>query len=164
MKGDRERCLQAGMDSYISKPIRSQDLKILLDEICRHVSPSLPPETESSQNETAVDWEIARAGVDGDDRLLGELAMILLEECPKLLAQIRAAIACGDCAKIRIAAHTIKGSVGHFGAQSSAAAALQLEQIGRHNQLDDAQAALQTLENELARLEIELSAFCRVGA
>ncbi len=164
MKGDRERCLQAGMDSYISKPIRSQDLRALLDGIERHLIPPLPSESETAPHDSAVDWEQARSGVDGDDRLLGELAAILLEECPKLLSQLRAAIANGDANKLRIAAHTVKGSVAHFGAQSCKAAALQLELIGREDRLDDALPALAVLETELARLEIELAAYCRVGA
>jgi len=83
----------------------------------------------------------------GEDReLLGELAALFLEECPRQLAGIRAALESHDCHKLQIAAHTMKGSVSTFGALAATQAALRLEVLARSGSLAGAEDLLAELE------------------
>ena len=103
--------------------------------------------------ENVLDLEVALARVGGDKQLLREIADLFLEECPRAFAEIQASIAAGDAAKLENAAHALKGSVSNFGARDAVAAAFRLEQMGRANELSDAEAMLH-------KLEIALSAVC----
>jgi PAS domain S-box-containing protein len=154
MKGDRERCLAAGMDGYTSKPIRIKELE---QAIAQLVSPSKPAE-RSSPEETqedgvgVVDRVALLAGVDGNRRLLRELVRLFLADCPLRLRGIKQAVRRRDAEALRIEAHTLKGSVGNFAAKEALAAAQRLEIMGRDGDLDKAGAAYVALESQLARL------------
>jgi HPt (histidine-containing phosphotransfer) domain-containing protein len=100
----------------------------------------------------------ALARVDGDRQLLGELAALFLDTYPSLLTTLEAALAHGDAKAVQHAAHTLKGAVGNFGAQSAFAAALALEQLGRQGNLSGSDIAFACLRDELARLQPALAA------
>jgi two-component system sensor histidine kinase/response regulator len=102
--------------------------------------------------------------VDGDRQLLGELATLFLQEYPQMLAEIREALASHDPKALQHSAHTLKGSVGNFGAQSASEAAFVLEKMGRQGDLSAAPGALTRLEAELARLQPALAALSREAA
>jgi len=106
---------------------------------------------------SAFNLDEALARVDGDWQLLGELATLFLEECPHMLAEIREALAAQDPKALQHSAHTLKGSVGNFGAVTVFHAALTLEKMGRQQDLSTASDALVQLEAELARLQPELA-------
>ena len=121
MKGDRERCLAAGMDGYISKPIRAAELYAAIDEA---VSGSATTAGESAVSETVtpasgggIDWGVALASVQGDEDLLREIIEAFLEEAPKQVAALDQGMAAGDAVVVRRAAHTIKGASRYFGVQ-----------------------------------------------
>jgi CheY-like chemotaxis protein/HPt (histidine-containing phosphotransfer) domain-containing protein len=156
MKGDRERCLAAGMDGYTSKPIRIRELE---DAIAQLISPSKAAETpvlEETQGSGVIDHAALLAGVDGNRRLLRELVHLFLADCPQRLVEIKEAVRRGNAEALRIAAHTLKGSVGNFAAKNAFAAAQRLEIMGRDGDLHTAGEACATLESELALLREEL--------
>lgn len=107
----------------------------------------------TTQDASVLDLEDALARVDGDHQLLAELAALFLDSCPAMQAAIEEALAHGDAKALQHAAHTLKGSVGNFGAQAAFDAALALEQMGRQGDLSGAEAALAHLTAEIARLQ-----------
>ncbi len=106
-----------------------------------------------------VDWNVALADVQGDEALLAEIVNIFLEEHQEMLQQVRVGISMGDAVKVRISAHSLKGALLHFGAQTAVDAAKRLESMGRSLTLDEAPAVCKVLERELSQLQGELVAF-----
>jgi len=155
MKGDRERCLAAGMDAYLSKPMRIGELEEVIDQL---ISPSravLVPASVTSPGDV-VDQAALLAGVDGDRRLLRHLVRLFLADYPQRLAEIKQAIRRGDARGLAKTAHTLKGSIGIFAARNAIAAAQNLESVGRDGKLGNASPACAALEAELALLGEEL--------
>ena len=103
-----------------------------------------------------LDKAVALSRVGGDLQLLGEMALLFLEEYPKTMADVRVAVASRDPRGVERAAHNLKGSVGNFGADAAYQAALTLEMCGRRNELDGVEAKLSALEEALEQLEPEL--------
>jgi signal transduction histidine kinase/CheY-like chemotaxis protein len=161
MKGDRERCLDAGMDGYVSKPIRAQELLETMGSIVSGEGVSKVTASQSRQDENVIDWLGALAHLEGDVELLKEIAAMFLEQCPSLVTRVREAVAMNDSVQIERAAHKIKGSVGNFSAKAAFEAAQRLEKVGRDGALDQAEAARAMLEDELERLKPALIALGR---
>jgi len=107
--------------------------------------------------EPGLDRQVALLRVGGDEELLKEIAVIFLEDYPRVLAEIRDAIASNDAKQLEAAAHTLKGSVGNFGAAAVVASALRLEQMGRTAQLEQSAEVLHALEAGLSVLHVELA-------
>jgi CheY-like chemotaxis protein len=181
MKGDRERCLEAGMDEYVSKPLQPREL---FDTIERLAASACPPERRSASmpepkpapsaeiqpvptaastasDGKAFDRTIAMKRVGGDEELLNELIEIFLQETPKLMNQVREAIAEQDSPTLRRAAHSIKGSASNFGAAAVCTTAARLEKMGQVNDLTGTEPALAELQNALEKTLAALSAFAR---
>ena len=166
MKGDRERCLKAGMDGYVSKPVRAVDL---LEEVERLASGGAatrdPSSVPSPAAEPAPGEVLDRAAllerVEGDRALLAELVGLFLQDCPRLLAGIREAVARGDAKALERAAHACKGAVSNFAAPAATAAALRMEQMSREGNLAQAAEGCAALEAEIERLNPVLEEFCQ---
>jgi two-component system sensor histidine kinase/response regulator len=159
MKGDRERCLEAGMDGYVSKPIRPEEL---FDAIACVVAPTAGdrPSIDLPPNDVEiVDWCAAVARLGGDDELLREMVEVFLQECPKYMAAIHNALAGADAKELRRAAHTLKGSMGHFAAQAAHDAAMQLENLAAADRLAETPPVIAALGEEIERLLPALRAF-----
>jgi len=153
MKGDRERCLNAGMDAYVSKPLRASELFDAIDGLAQTDE---SPEASTSEDDAVVpvvDWDAAVNHFEGDVDLLKEIAEMFLEESPILMYQMKEALNRGDCSALERAAHTIKGSVGNFAAKPAFDAALRVEAIGRDSEMRHADRAYKRLEEEIARLK-----------
>jgi PAS domain S-box-containing protein len=156
MKGDQERCLAAGMDSYVSKPIKPEALFGILAKLT-------PPEPDDARRPTdlksIVNWSEAMDHVRGDVELFRELAAIFLEEWPNWLGGLREGMERPDFERLRRTAHTVKGSLGTFAARAAHAAASELEDAAARNNAGRAAVALERLEQEMAVLVPALSRF-----
>jgi CheY-like chemotaxis protein len=157
MKGDRERCLTAGMDGYLTKPIQVQELFAALAGFAGTAQTKTAAAPALAADEV-LDVTEALARVAGDMALLGELRELFLATCPDQLAALREAIARDDGRAVQRVAHTLKGAVGSFGARVAFAAAQRLETMGREGNLTAAEGAYVALEESIACLKPALAA------
>jgi CheY-like chemotaxis protein len=159
MKGDREQCLSAGMDSYVPKPIRVKELLAALSEFFG--SPAAPDAVTAAPESTAghVNWSAALETVQGDRDLLKIVIDAVLFECPTLVEQLDQALAIGDAGAVRRTAHTIKGSLRTFEAEEAATLAEQIENAGRSGDLAGLPAVVPQLKTELSSVLRELAGF-----
>jgi len=166
LKGDRERCLEAGMDGYVSKPIRTVDLFAEIER-CVSAAPDAAGEEAAAPSDAApkagglFHREELLERVEGDRELLAEMVELFEQDSPRLLAAIREAVARGDGGMLERAAHTLKGSVSNFAAPAATAAALRLEQMGREGKLEQSGEACTALEAEIEHLRPALAELCQ---
>ncbi|WP_425617019.1 response regulator [Anatilimnocola sp. NA78] len=152
LKGDRERCLEVGMDGYVSKPIRQKQLideieRVLGTAIVAPVSPAASPTT--TEPVSVVDWRVALEFCNGDAALLREIAEAFLEEWPKRTTEMRRAIDDSNFDLLHRCGHTIKGSLRYFGADAPFATALELENLGSKHSLEGAEAKWTRLQQQV---------------
>jgi PAS domain S-box-containing protein len=149
MKGDRERCLEMGMDGYVAKPIQSEELTNAIDRLfplrAAEVSSSHPPTAPTG----ALDRTTLLARVGGREDRLRRIAAVFLEESARLMVEIRAALDQRSTPRVANAAHTLKGALGLFDVQSATDAAQRLEEIARSASLGGAEEHFQALRLEL---------------
>ena len=141
LKGDRERCLEAGMDGYVAKPIRAQELLNAIELLF----PAAQPCARASGTDS-VQWAEALEAVQGDQEILKTVVAAAIEEIPLMMTALREATALGDSARLHLAAHTLKSSLRYFGATEAAELAWQLESSGRAGNLDGVPQLLAALE------------------
>ena len=148
MKGDEEKCLAAGMDGYVAKPIRA---KLLFETIARVLGRLGPAAATSDEfpGAAVIDWPHALQTVRGDRTLLKSIVEAFLDECPTTVEKLRQAVAAGDSKTVRLTAHSIKGAIRYFGAKAAFDRAFQLENMGREGTLEGAAPVLAELEQEL---------------
>ena len=130
MHGDRERCLSAGMDAYITKPLRARQLLALVDAVAK----SLSSTGEGSRNEVVhpiFDFSAALDRLEGDQELLIEQMEFYLEDSPILIRDISRAIASGDAKQLQMAAHRLRGLSAGFDATALIDITTHLEDAGR---------------------------------
>jgi len=147
MSGDRERCLAAGMDAYLSKPID----RLQLFEVVEHAPAVAPPAVADSPLQT-IDRQALMDRLGGDESLALEVIDLFRQDCPGAIARILEAIESGNAGALQTAAHALKGAAGNLSATAVSAAARALEVMGQSGNVSGAQAALAELEHEIARL------------
>jgi len=156
MKGDRERCLAAGMDGYLSKPIPRQELLDLLHEY--EALPAEATRVSHSQKQDEcrplgeesepADCRGLRDYLAGDSQLLSELIKIYLSQCPSLLAAAQRALQEKNGKELARVAHTIKGSAGNILARASVKIAEQLEAFALEGDFTRAQEMIGALQEQ----------------
>ena len=170
MKGDREKCLQAGMDAYIAKPIRSQELFRVIEEITG--SP------EAQNENTAPEGDAGAAPESGGDtagelffdearfressvstELMQELIVIFQEDMPPMLKRIESSLAAGDADTLHEVAHSLKGLVGNFYAAPVFRVVTEFDDAARSGDLKRARELFPVLQDSVGNLESRLCAF-----
>jgi len=169
---ERDRCLAAGMDDYLPKPIRAPDLLATLDRWWRR--PQLPaaappapePETASRSQTQPVIASSSAPAIDQRTIMtlreaIGDLTVVIetaLGDVPARVAELRRGVETADLERIRIAAHTLAGSVGSLGARDLVGLARSLEALGKSGDLGAAPGLLAALETEAQRFLTALAA------
>jgi signal transduction histidine kinase/DNA-binding response OmpR family regulator len=162
MKGDRERCIEAGMDGYISKPISSKEVAEAIASIVRLQGEGTPVISLEGKQADArlptvpsrIVWNMSETleRLGGDEKLFQEVIEIFLDDVPKHMASLRRAIATGDAQAVEGAAHTLKGELGYLGISEVSQKARELEEFGRNSDLRFAADLYATLASELSEL------------
>jgi signal transduction histidine kinase/CheY-like chemotaxis protein len=157
MSGERELSLGAGMDAYVTKPVRSAELFATIERLQREIArPQIPAMCEW-QPPQVIDPESLRRQTGGDPAALFNTASRLLEESRRLLHAIRAGLDSGDRVGVEHGARRLKGSLRTLTASAARAAALRLEAVARAGDLSQASHLMSRLEHEVDRLEPAIS-------
>jgi PAS domain S-box-containing protein len=160
LKGDRERCLAAGMDDYLTKPVQTADLLGTLERFLPSGSPGSSP--QASNNKLAfLDSAAVLERVGGDRGLLAELVALFQKEYPQLRREMQDALASQDSRALERVAHTLKGSVSNFSVGGACVTAQELEILARNGDLDRAGAVCGALDEEIERLQQALDEMVR---
>jgi two-component system sensor histidine kinase/response regulator len=158
MKGDRLRCLAAGMDGYVTKPIQAGELQAAiltaLEDTPRVASPDVEKPRHSISAESVVTWDMAKTleQLDGDATLLREVIEIFLNEAPKHLTALRLAVNQGIAATVESVAHSLKGELGYLGQPEISKKAQEIEAMGRSSNIEHAARLLPQLEADITTL------------
>ena len=167
MQGDRERCIAAGMDGYLSKPIDPKSFLQTVEGISQHLAESQTPvhepeaREESADGRSALDAQALLQRFSGNRKLLRSIVKTFRADCPRMMARIRSALAAHDAGLLAEGAHALKGSVGNFGPTAALETIREMEKIARQGKLDGAWELYATLEDEIALL---LPALHAIGA
>ncbi len=155
MTGDRERCLAAGMDDYISKPLRGEELQRVLDGI-QAVTPS--EKLNAKQTSVHTHAELLEQ-YDGDENLVGELITLFRDDTPKLLEVVRRAAGRHDAPGLMAGAHKLLSSLGAFGAANARLMVLEIEEQGRQANFECATERIGQLAAEMEKIHITLACY-----
>jgi CheY-like chemotaxis protein len=158
MKGDAERCLAAGMDAYLAKPLQPRELADTIAGVVPSAGAGAgPPEpVERAPRAPAaagpVDLPRLLERIGGDRRALAEIIRVFRADWPKQAERLQSAIRTSDAAALRSAAHALKGAVSNFAAPAATEAALNLQKMGEAGRLVGAEVVLERLEREVTTL------------
>ena len=155
MKGDKERCLEAGMDGYVSKPISTEALK---SEILKFfpADPSLEENTAEKSVATSFDTDRLMRAFDNDQEFLKEAVEMFLEDYPPMIATIGETLQADDHNEMGRTAHGLKGMLGNFQADEAVQRAFVLETMGKDRTSEGGQVVFDELVREVKKLEHDL--------
>ncbi|MFV2070604.1 MAG: response regulator, partial [Pirellulales bacterium] len=168
MLGDRQRCLAAGMDAYLAKPLRPRELVALVDKL---TGVSAAPEVAAAgrvkapgEAEPAFDFAAALESMDNDAQLLIEQMRFFIHDGPKLLDEIEAAVEAQNPRRLELAAHRLKGLVARYGAPEATSLARQLEAMGSRGGIADAAEISERLRADVTWLVAAVENYVREHA
>jgi two-component system, sensor histidine kinase and response regulator len=165
MEGDREKALAAGMDDYVPKPVKREELEAVLKRwipqqepskpgapaTVPNVDPTTPDEAETPLDESVLAG-LRKLQVEGEPDVLKELIGLFLDDVPPQLVALREAVEGGDAHSVERISHTLQGSSGNMGAKRMAAICSELQNLGASGDLSDALGLLERLEEEFDRV------------
>ena len=152
MVGDRERCLKAGMDGYLIKPIQPATLLEAIERL--HLAGGRSKRAQAEK--IVLDRTTLLERVDGDMQLLGEITNLFLQQCEPLMASAREAMKTGNAGRFAYDIHTLRGMFRSLSATAAQEAAGKLEELDLVKNLEKVQAAYALLEQEAQALKAEL--------
>jgi HPt (histidine-containing phosphotransfer) domain-containing protein len=184
LKGDREHCLQSGMDDYVTKPIDPDKLFAVLEKyiavekkeaVKGEEGKVVPMEAASGSEGSPVDEAEIWKRVGEDRELLQELAGMFAADTPALVEAVRSSLKAKKAEELERSAHRLKGAVSTWSAQKAVELALKLEQTGRAlktqagsaampDSYEEAQKCFEELEKELNRINLALESLSRKEA
>ncbi len=162
MQGDREKCLDAGMDDYLAKPVKAEDLCEMVEKYLDSDSSPAPaftasPETEVSKNvqetsqDAPINIDLIKETSKGNQDFERKLIDIFITDSEKRLTAIESAVNGSDAGAVRHEAHTVKGSCAYIGADEMREIAFRLEKLGTSGDLEPALEELASLKSEFDR-------------
>jgi PAS domain S-box-containing protein len=152
MQGDREVCLEAGMDDYLAKPIRREELAAALARSAGQARGGEAGAVAAGDGEVLDSSALAELEETlGDRAFLSELIATFLAEAPRLLSALRDGLARGEAEEMRRAAHTLKSNARIFGARALADACEELEALARESRLEAAAEVFERIELDFQR-------------
>ncbi|TMK59286.1 MAG: GAF domain-containing protein, partial [Actinobacteria bacterium] len=151
MSGDRERCLAAGMNDYVAKPIRVDELVGAIKRTPRRGSGNSDPAADVPTDGPIDEAVLARLadGTGGDAGFVSDLIEQFVADTPDLVAAARAGLDAGDAEEVRRAAHTLKSNAATFGAHELAGRSRELEDAAKRGMLEDGSARVDAMAREL---------------
>jgi PAS domain S-box-containing protein len=184
LKGDRERCLEVGMDDYVSKPVVPEEMYLAIerfpaiclsmDSVASVVSrPSKAGMNKKHSNEKAedvavpsafnsqptVNWMVAQELLPGGPEGLAQFISLVAKEAPEHLAAIRKSIVERDAKTLQRSAHTLKSSVSYFGAAELVELAIAMENHGKNASFEQAETLFTKIQQQVARVVLELNSY-----
>jgi len=149
IKGDRERCLDAGMDEYISKPIDSDRLFEAIENLTKKAIDL----KAAADGAAIINKELLLHAFDGDWSFLKEVVEVFLSDYPRLTDDLRRASIERDSDLLMRSAHSLKGMLKNFQADSAAEIAFELEKSGKSEDFDGVQERIEILENRIIEVD-----------
>ncbi len=156
MQGDRERCLDAGMDSYASKPIQPNELFATIEAILNANPREVPMSSTAPADIPVLDRTALYEQVGDEADLLLKVIEMFRIDSVSVVAKLDTALNEGDASEVQQGAHRIKGALLTLGGKAAANVAMHLEHMGREGDVSQGMPLLGDLRRELARLEPEL--------
>ncbi len=157
MKGDRERFLSEGMNDYIAKPLKLQEVFEVIEKYTS--SEEVPDEgRDTISSETSAEADViinkkeALEAIGNDEELLKEMYNIFIEEAPSLMKNLKIAIKEGKSPDITLNSHSLKSSSGHIGAKTMEKLAYQMERAGKNGEISDLSDLYENLQKELDKV------------
>jgi PAS domain S-box-containing protein len=152
MRGDREKCLAAGMDAYVAKPLDPKGFLQTVEDVARHGVSTSDRGEQQQPGAAEFDGTALFERLNGNRKLLRSLVRTFRADCPKMMGKIRKAITSRDAGGLADAAHALKGSVGNFGPTAAFERARQIEMTAREGVLEGSWKMYAALEDEIASL------------